>query len=314
MAVMARTLGIPARLGVGFLPGTKQANGRQGVSLNDAHAWPELYFEGAGWVRFEPTPAVRTGAAPAYSTPNIPLIPSGGSSSVPGTASPTTSGAKPRPELAQGPVFGNGTSRASGDNGFRLPVKVWVLIGLVGAGLLATPLAAVVTRWRRRRGARDADARTEAAWAELLERVDDLGFVLPMGATPRQIQDELVTRATLEPGPVLALGRLVRAIEQVRYAPPSGRSPIAIDEPDITDDVAEVVRAVRAGRDRASRLRARVVPRSGTERLVGLSARAGERIAGVDRRIARTGRSVARGPGDRSHTRRSTKIFGRRSH
>ena len=41
------------------------------MSLNDAHAWPELYFEGVGWVRFEPTPAVRTGAAPSYSQPTL---------------------------------------------------------------------------------------------------------------------------------------------------------------------------------------------------------------------------------------------------
>jgi transglutaminase-like putative cysteine protease len=313
MAVMARTLGIPARLGVGFLPGTKQANGRQGVSLNDAHAWPELYFEGAGWVRFEPTPAVRTGPAPGYSTPNVSVLPTS-TSSVTGTAAPTSSGAKPKPDVQQGPVFGNGSSNPTGLSRFRLPVKVWVLIGLVGAGLLATPLAAVVNRWRRRRGARDADARTEAAWAELLERVDDLGIVLPEGATPRQIQVELVARASLAPEPAMALGRLVGAIERVRYAPPSGREPVDLDAPEPGDDVAQVVRAVRAGRDRASRLRARVVPRSGTERLVGLSARAGERIAGVDRRIARTGRSVARGPGDRRHTRRPAKIFGRRSH
>ena len=71
---------------------------------------------------------------------------------------------------------------------------------------------------------------------------------------------------------------------------------------------------MRAGRDRADRLRARVLPRSGTERLVGLSARAGERMAGVDRRIARTGRSVTRGPGDRDRTHKRRMIFGRRSH
>src|SRR6185437_4819598 len=66
MAVMARLLGIPARIGVGFLPGTHQANGSYTVSLNDAHAWPEIYFTGVGWVRFEPTPAIRSGLAPSY--------------------------------------------------------------------------------------------------------------------------------------------------------------------------------------------------------------------------------------------------------
>ncbi|WP_448629648.1 transglutaminase family protein [Cellulomonas soli] len=62
MAVMARSLGIPARVGVGFLPGTSQGDGTYTVTGRQAHAWPELFFEGAGWVRFEPTPAVQTGS------------------------------------------------------------------------------------------------------------------------------------------------------------------------------------------------------------------------------------------------------------
>ncbi|BFO20756.1 hypothetical protein SHKM778_71440 [Streptomyces sp. KM77-8] len=46
MASMARSLGIPARVAVGFAPGTPQADGTVAVGLRDAHAWPELYFEG----------------------------------------------------------------------------------------------------------------------------------------------------------------------------------------------------------------------------------------------------------------------------
>ncbi|MCF3148452.1 transglutaminaseTgpA domain-containing protein, partial [Streptomyces platensis] len=57
MAAMARTLGIPARVAVGFTPGTKQPDGTTSVGLKDAHAWPELYFQGIGWTRFEPTPS-----------------------------------------------------------------------------------------------------------------------------------------------------------------------------------------------------------------------------------------------------------------
>jgi len=64
MAAMARTLGIPARVAVGFTPGTERSDGRMSVSLKDAHAWPELYFEGAGWTRFEPTPS--RGSPPSY--------------------------------------------------------------------------------------------------------------------------------------------------------------------------------------------------------------------------------------------------------
>ncbi|MFJ4919262.1 DUF3488 and DUF4129 domain-containing transglutaminase family protein [Streptomyces sp. NPDC088725] len=70
MAAMARTLGIPARVAVGFTPGTAQPDGSVSVGLRDAHAWPELYFEGVGWTRFEPTPS--RGSAPGYTREDTP--------------------------------------------------------------------------------------------------------------------------------------------------------------------------------------------------------------------------------------------------
>ena len=76
MAVMARLEGIPSRIAVGYAPGrptgaTVAVSG-QGplpefeVDARDAHAWPELYFQGVGWVAFEPTPS--RGIVPAYAT------------------------------------------------------------------------------------------------------------------------------------------------------------------------------------------------------------------------------------------------------
>ena len=60
---MARVVGIPSRVAVGFLPG-EQVGDTWEVSIRDMHAWPELYFAGYGWVRFEPTPAQVTGRRP----------------------------------------------------------------------------------------------------------------------------------------------------------------------------------------------------------------------------------------------------------
>ena len=59
MATMARELGIPARVAVGFAGGTEK-DGTYTVTTHDLHAWPELYFAGIGWLRFEPTPGVGT--------------------------------------------------------------------------------------------------------------------------------------------------------------------------------------------------------------------------------------------------------------
>jgi len=56
MAVMARTLGIPARVAVGYATGQyDQTSGAYLVRQSDAHAWPELYI-GGRWLPFEPTP------------------------------------------------------------------------------------------------------------------------------------------------------------------------------------------------------------------------------------------------------------------
>jgi transglutaminase-like putative cysteine protease len=63
MAVMARLAGIPSRVVVGYTQGVYQGNGTWQVRTSDAHAWPELYFAGAGWLRFEPTPTGSPGEA-----------------------------------------------------------------------------------------------------------------------------------------------------------------------------------------------------------------------------------------------------------
>ena len=61
MAVLVRELGIPARIAVGYQEGTLQDDGTYLVQTKDAHAWVEVFFEGYGWLPFEPTPgAART--------------------------------------------------------------------------------------------------------------------------------------------------------------------------------------------------------------------------------------------------------------
>ena len=63
--LMLRSLGIPARIAVGFAQGEYSAeSNRYIVRKLDAHAWPEVYFPGIGWVEFEPT-----GSQPTLSRP-----------------------------------------------------------------------------------------------------------------------------------------------------------------------------------------------------------------------------------------------------
>ena len=72
-AVLARMLGFPARVSVGFLPGETNLNDptRFTVRGNDAHAWPEIYFNEIGWVQFEPTPRSEA-PPPVYTQARIP--------------------------------------------------------------------------------------------------------------------------------------------------------------------------------------------------------------------------------------------------
>ena len=295
MAVMARVLGIPARIDVGFLPGTLEKNGSYSVSLNDAHAWPELYFGGIGWVRFEPTPAVRTGNAPGYT---IPAAQSAGAAGATGGVAGTAGGdsssdaqnGRRLSDLSGAISAAPVTAPAVVATPSRFPVKVIVAAVVALILLLVTPLLAWFARVRRRRRATDAVARSEAAWADLLERVGDLGFELPAGSTPRQSERLLTEVAGLGEEPRAALSRLVRVVESARYAP----APAPVDG--VGPDVETVVRAVRSATGRRRRLRARVLPRSGTERLRGLSAQASEGLSVLDIRLASTRRSVTRRP------------------
>jgi transglutaminase-like putative cysteine protease len=69
MVVMLRTLGIPARLVTGFLPGEWNDFGRYyTVRQKDAHAWVEVYFPRSGWVSFDPTPSLGAEAGDLYAT------------------------------------------------------------------------------------------------------------------------------------------------------------------------------------------------------------------------------------------------------
>jgi hypothetical protein len=65
MAVMARQVGLPARVAAGYLPGyIDTLTGAHIVRRGDAHAWVEIYFQWHGWVAFDPTP--RPGAAMGF--------------------------------------------------------------------------------------------------------------------------------------------------------------------------------------------------------------------------------------------------------
>src|SRR6185436_9286737 len=66
MALMLRMVGIPARVAAGFTPGSYNADTKEyRVRDLDAHSWVEVWFEGIGWVPFDPTPTSAPASAQA---------------------------------------------------------------------------------------------------------------------------------------------------------------------------------------------------------------------------------------------------------
>lgn len=70
MVLMARSLGLPARVAAGFAPGERQEDGIYLVREANAHAWAEIYFPGYGWQIFEATKSIRSGFVRLSGNPN----------------------------------------------------------------------------------------------------------------------------------------------------------------------------------------------------------------------------------------------------
>ncbi|MGI3782503.1 MAG: transglutaminase TgpA family protein [Janthinobacterium lividum] len=253
MAMMARVNGIPSRVAVGFLPGSPSGD-TYNVSVRDMHAWPELYFTGYGWVRFEPTPSVQTGSAPAWTVPtNDDATPSA-------SAQPSTARSTAAPSAAEAPS--TAPQGVPAETTTTTTSFSWRTAGVVAGAvvlllLLAAPAALRVRRRRTRlAGAGPTDEQVEAAWAELRDTVLDFGGTWPSG-TPRAVGREVGSR--LEPSDREDLGRVATLVERARYAPSLGDPAEARDLPATTTSLRQALGAP-AGPGR--RLRAFLVPAS----------------------------------------------------
>ncbi|MET7642711.1 DUF3488 and transglutaminase-like domain-containing protein [Streptomyces sp. NPDC005426] len=287
MAAMARTLGIPARVAVGFTPGTAQSDGSVSVGLRDAHAWPELYFEGVGWTRFEPTPT--RGSTPSYTVPDAPtgdsadpaLPEANASAAVP--ASPSPSDSCPAQMRRQGECGSSALPGAAAPTDTGTPAGTVLGVVLVTVLVLLLPLLPMFWRIRvraRRLGSStgrtpaDATARTLAAWQEITDTAWDHGIEPDESRTPRKAAARVVEAGRLDTEAAAAVHRVAGAVERVLYAP----------DPQPVSGLGEDAQAVRAGlrgsADRFTRLRAVVAPRSAvrvvwavSERRAALAAR-----------------------------------------
>jgi transglutaminase-like putative cysteine protease len=280
MALLARLLGIPARVGMGYTAGSQQPDGAWVVRTKDAHAWPELYFAGVGWLRFEPTPGGDGGqgsaTVPSYTAPQL----------LPGSP-----GSNPQSQLPQGGAAPNGDPTAgagtvprhrtdpltdqreapgvvSEQHGSHLPIG-WLLTALVVVLLLVTPASLRrLTRAHRWSRAKSDAAVAHAAWDELRADAADHRLEWPASETPRSTARRLTETLALDETAAAALMRLSRAEERARYAPSAETAPTLRDD-------ARVMRATFSARaGRRVRWRALLFPPSATATLRRAGGRA----------------------------------------
>ncbi len=251
MAVMVRAAGMPARVALGYTPGTVQEDGDRLITSRDAHAWVEVFFVDLGWVPFDPTP-IDVGRradlpwAPRIATedlpeqtpevqqdippelllldPQYPLVPGGEASD------------GPVPDAAPDP----GTSWAA-------PVGVALLLG-AAAGV---PAGARLLLRRRRLSLGTA----AALWDEVTATADDLGVPRDPAWTPREAGRALAERTG--PEGAAAIARLARAEELAGYGPAA-----SVQEDGLDAALRTARRELRGSVDRRARLRAAFWPAS----------------------------------------------------
>jgi transglutaminase-like putative cysteine protease len=252
MAVMARLLGIPSRVVVGYTQGVYQGNGTWVVRTSDAHAWPELYFAGAGWLRFEPTPTGAPGQATA-SAPTYSFPPAGGTAPAPQPTSSTLApgtqpsalpaGRKPPPKLRVIGGSGAGQGRSA-----SAPLSAALIILVVLGVAAMTPFAVrFFTRRRRWFRASDDAGRAHAAWLEFRDDLTDHRIASRASESPRALAGRLGASLGFTAAEREALERIALAEERAHYA----RTPLASAQ--LHSDVATVRRAM----GKACRLHAR---------------------------------------------------------
>ena len=277
MIMMARAQGIPARMAIGFLPGTRSGD-EYVVKASDAHAWPELYFQGYGWLRFEPTPGARSGTPPPYAVLGAGSGGTGGGRSVDDTQTGSTATARPSrtttTAVAAAPVQPSFTDTLASVFSLRNVVIVLaVVVGLLAAFVM--PLTAWLLRVRRRRAAVTRQDLIEAEWDALTSHLGDLGLTAPQGVTLRQLRERYVTEGHLDPEDATAMGRVTATLEKSRYDRPERTTPQEAVR--LHSDIRSIRRTIGRTRAWQTRLRSFIWPAAGVNWWRALPDRLGSR-------------------------------------
>ena len=223
-AVLAREVGLPARVAVGFTPGDLTPDGHRIVRELHAHAWPEVYLHGFGWVSFEPTPqrgdpltesytgrpaAQDTSDGQAAVTTVPPLQTTLPDDVTPSSVAPTPEAPENRPDSSQR----------------RGLVGIYLWLAVIGGAGALYCVTVPLLHWQRIRVRRAAVANVEkvlAAWAEATEVLALAG----VRRRPSETMTEFAARAPMsagfQPEAASALRTLSRDASVAAYAGEGG--------------------------------------------------------------------------------------------
>ncbi|SMG37001.1 transglutaminase family protein [Agreia pratensis] len=260
MATMARVLGIPSRIAIGYFPSSAASSYVDGepqyeVLTDQLHSWPELYFEGIGWLPFEPTPGLGI-SVPAYSLPAFAEKSAQSEAPTPQTSEVTpTTQAKEKADPT--------TQSNAGETRSLAQARGWLTALAVAAGVcLAGLIPAFVRMWRRRRLMtsieRSGNPATRAWW-ELQDFARDFGIEVSGGDTPAMFAQRLLSLRRI---PHADVESLRRAVEQEQFAESRGAPAGALERAAIRAALVSIEKAISDEAEQSVRRRARLLPAS----------------------------------------------------
>ena len=267
MAALVRELHLPARVAVGYQQGTLQDDGRYLVQSDDAHAWVEVFFEGYGWLQFEPTPGhgthpnadpgsylnpVKSGTNPGGpgTNPEDPSNPGGGGGAECVAAAELSPRERQllcqvenRPQRGPGdfvPLPSIGTTQTDG-SGYSVPYRLIFLGLLIALGVLLIVVPIAKSTWRRRllRRSREPREHVLAAYRVFDGEAADLG----LGRREGETLDE--HRARLAAAIAFTDGHLGRLTDQAIRAAYAAEAPTPEEADASVEDAHRAIRELR---------------------------------------------------------------------
>jgi transglutaminase-like putative cysteine protease len=203
MALMARAVGVPSRVVLGFTPGDPINDDTVQVYDKNAHSWVELWIPSYGWMAFDPTPRANYSAPTANETlqaslgfslaayvdeiPEATLVDQGTDDDI----GPDSGRFGDREGVTSQIVPGAGGSDTDG-SGFSLPAWALAAIVLIVLVLMTIVAAPLMQWWRRRRFSRRlAHGDIGAAWEDIVDRLVDLREPVDPAHTPLEAAREI---------------------------------------------------------------------------------------------------------------------------